>query len=325
MSSNTSQPFLPSELILSVIDWVIPRSGPQPIALPPSHPATKTLLSLCRASIITYPTARRLLYTHCLWISNSLRLYSLQDSISGRLEAHLNAPHRTRPEVPILNHTTSLYLSHDDLLRLYPSHLLVDFFTLTAPYIRHLVIDMPLREYQEDNRGMTDHARATLRLAFSQLTALETFCSVRDELFLENSDRDFTAIRPPVWSFWPNLKTLALYNEDVDKPNFWSELGKLKDLKTLVLTRADGLEYVDMKLEWRKHRGDEKRGLEIVLVNVASLHKRPMGREAWKDDNITVREVNVPISYYGDEDEIELCQEWVKRRMLRGEKPADWT
>lgn len=33
---------------------------------------------------------------------------------------------------------------------------------------------------------------------------------------------------------------------------------------------------------------------------------------------MVVREVNVPVSYYGDDDDIELCQGWVKRRMLTG-------
>jgi len=125
---------------------------------------------------------------------------------------------------------------------------------------------------------------------------------------------------------WPNLKTVALYNKDIGADGFWADIGKLEDLKTLVLTRADGLEEVDMKAEWKRCCGDEKRGLEIVLVNVESQHREPVGRASWKDgDKVRVREVNVPTSYYGDEDPIWLCQDWVKRWTLRGEAPAEWT
>lgn len=189
-------------------------------------------------------------------------------------------------------------------------------------------VDLPLRYYaDEDDEAENEqmlNTRAILRRAFCQLTMLETFCSVRDELFLPKSYRGHVVTDFSVWPFWPKLKTLALYNQDIGMGEFWRELGKLKYFETLVLTRSDALEYVDMKGAWRLHCGDKKRGLDIVLVNVESLHSELAGRERWKEDEISVRELNVPTSYYGDEDVIELCQEWVKRRVLRGNKPADW-
>ncbi len=140
---------------------------------------------------------------------------------------------------------------------------------------------------------------------------------MRDELYLDCCDQPLNADEPYVWSLWPKLRTLALYNADVSSARFWLGLARLGCLETLVLTRSDGLESVDLKREWRRHCGDEKRGLNVVLVNVQSEHSVLMGSESWtNDDTVVVRKVNVPISYYGDEDYIELCQEWVERRML---------
>jgi hypothetical protein len=121
-------------------------------------------------------------------------------------------------------------------------------------------------------------------------------------------------------ALWPKLRTLALYNPGVSAAQFWPCLGRLGHLETLVLTRSDGLESVDMKGEWREHCGDKERRLRVVLVNMECEHRVPMVREGWrKEDEVIVREANVPVSYYGDDDDRELCREWVKQRMLRGE------
>lgn len=198
----------------------------------------------------------------------------------------------------------------------------MDLFTALAPYLRRLVVDIPFRDFDIADIFET---QALLRDAFSKLTALETFCNVRDELFLDLIHPRNHIRERWEWTTWPNLKTLALYNKDVSTDGFWAELGRLEGLETLVFTRADGLDEVDMKVEWKKHCKDERRGLEIVLVNVQSGHREVAGRERWKDkDKIRITEVNVPTSYYGDDDPICLCQDWVKRRMLRGEPPTEW-
>jgi hypothetical protein len=62
------------------------------------------------------------------------------------------------------------------------------------------------------------------------------------------------------------------------------------------------------------------------VVNASTDWRRfPMvGKETWKDDEIVVKEVEVPV---GD-DELdgapEICQEWVKAKMLGGIKISDW-
>jgi hypothetical protein len=54
MPSKEPHPFLPPELILSIIDWV-PLADSRSIALRASHPVTKTLLSLARGAYIFSP------------------------------------------------------------------------------------------------------------------------------------------------------------------------------------------------------------------------------------------------------------------------------
>ena len=151
---------------------------------------------------------------------------------------------------------------------------------------------------------------------------------MRDELYLNCYEPDINEDEPPVWSLWPKLRALALYNPDVgdaSMTSFWPHLGKLEHLETLVLTRSDGTDSTDIKEEWRKCCGDKERVVNVVLVNVEYDHRALMGKDMWKeDDKMVVREVNVPTSFYGDEDFIELCQAWVKRRMLRGEPVDNW-
>ncbi len=226
--------------------------------------------------------------------------------------------------VPRLQAISSLFLApfpNNTINNVHIAELIDKLFSLVAPTLRHLIVDIPLRSLypREDNFNI----RHKLREAFTQLTALETFCSVRDELYLdcyEHSHGDEKEI--PVWSLWPELRTLAFYNVDVDWYDFWNNLADLKHLQTLVLTRLDGLHRVDLVKEWGERCPN--RELDILVVNVEADHltsglSRTRARR--REDKARVLICNVPTTYYGDEDEIELCQEWVKRSMLRGVVP----
>lgn len=229
----------------------------------------------------------------------------------------------------ILPYITSLYLrpfplKHDPSSLDFPTSLDIEqLLKHLSPYLRRLLIDMPLRSlYPEDDAlGV----KRILRSAFTGLPALEAFCTVRDELYL-STKVIYPSDEPPVWTLWPKLRTLALYNPYVDT-EFLEYVKKLQHIETVVLTRSDFLEEIDIKREWeRLHQNEEMRPVKFVLMNVEAVHRIPLGRDRWKeDDKVKVKELNVPISYYGDEDEIVLCQQWVKRKFLSGEPVADWT
>lgn len=188
---------------------------------------------------------------------------------------------------------------------------------LVGPYLRRLLIDIPLQSlYPEDDFF---GVRPILHSAFMDLPALEEFCSVRDELFLA-SESIYPFREPPVWSFWPRLKILALYNRDVfgdtSEDDLWKGLRKLSYMETLVLTRCDGADQVDINQQWRKQfdTEEEVRPLNILLFNVEEHKPHLRGENTWnKNDKVVVKKMNMPISYDEDEDCIDLCQQWVKR------------
>ena len=111
-------------------------------------------------------------------------------------------------------------------------------FGILAPYLRRLVIDMPLHSvYPNIIRG--GNIRNSLRHAFTRLVNLEAFVSVRDDCNLPTIfPSDFT-IEPPVWSTWPRLRKLALHNININGETL-EILRKLQDLQVLVLTRTSG-------------------------------------------------------------------------------------
>jgi hypothetical protein len=120
------------------------------------------------------------------------------------------------------------------------------------------------------------------------------------------------------WDLWPKLRLLALYNCDLTSEVFWRDISTLDKLETLVLTRADGVREVDLRREWRRcGRGRE---LTMWFVDVDGGYGVPETVEWREGDKLTIRVGCVPTSYYGDEDEIELCQDWIKRAAMKGEE-----
>ncbi|PVH80878.1 hypothetical protein DL98DRAFT_515025 [Cadophora sp. DSE1049] len=316
MKTHDKIPQLPTEILLNIIDSIAPFADLPQIALPRNHPITKTLIALTYTSRALRPHARRLLYTHCLYIHTDNRLRKLLRSIQESQQ---------HGQGDLLEYATSLYL------RPYPvdgtiadagiSNDVLVLMSALAPRLRRLLVDIPFRSVypDEDRLGV----RSVLRTAFSNLPVLEEFCSVRDELYLELGASD----EPGVWSGWERLKMLVLYNVDVSTEKFWKGLYLSKNIETVVLTRCDGLNEVDMKQEWKNQFDvEEERPLDVLLVNVDAEHTIPLGFERWKkEDKMQVRILNVPISYYGDEDLIVICQQWVKRRILQGVPIAEWS
>lgn len=222
-----------------------------------------------------------------------------------------------------------------------------ELLSLLRDSLSHLVIDIPLRSLHP----WQDHlnVRPTLRSAFCELRRLETFVSVRDELYLDTRDRSEAGMRQqPVWSRWHGLKKLALYNVDVTDEEFRGGLMCLPRLEKLVLTRADGLDVLSLADELSL--GSE-REVSVVLVDGQSMHHRvryepssaanPTSMQTWMDEEeeavegqdkekgiqgaMTVVQVDVPMMLEHRSHVIEICQEWVKDRALGcGSEETDW-
>ncbi|GIJ90963.1 hypothetical protein Asppvi_009928 [Aspergillus pseudoviridinutans] len=195
---------------------------------------------------------------------------------------------------------------------------------------------MPLRSLypEDDDEGI----RATLRAAFNRLKELEEFCSVRDELYCSTVEG---GSEPAVWSSWPRLRRLALYNPDVSSAEFMDGLQRCQNLTHLVLTRADGLrEPLPYDPSNIRQLPPLKR---VVIINSDGTDQSnialqlPLGHrgflsQLWLSRQVrTAESVNeateseplfvyhsVPVPPDRSGDDIELCQDWVREHVLDG-------
>lgn len=199
---------LPLEIIFQIIASLV---RDRRNILRPSHPATKALLAftlVCRATSLV-PAS--LLRQHCVYIDNDRRLRELIYCVESTTA---RTPSPLRP-------ITSLFFApfSGSNLNDQPSAIWVcELFCLLHPGLARLVIDMPLRCLYPASDHLS--VRKTLREAFSLLTSLREFVSVRDELYLDALEREWQQAGPGtevnVWSLWPRLRRLALYNVDAD-------------------------------------------------------------------------------------------------------------
>ena len=175
---------------------------------------------------------------------------------------------------------------------------------------------MPLRTLWPADDHL--NVRKTLREAFERLANLEEFVNVQDELFLRITEPEWGTRDVDVWTGWPRLRRMALYNPDAVL-SFWESVGEMPMLESLVLTRADALEESCMKTPYFSRT---QRPLKVIIANVASDQPEMIPRGAWNtvDPCMKFRAsfFNVPTSFYGDENPSELCKSWVKRAAIRG-------
>lgn len=341
VSNMDETPRLPLELIFQVIDSLV---GDSHVILRPSHSITKTLLSLALVCRATYPVASNYLRQHCVYIDNDRRLRDLiycVESTKGADATDTQPTASLRLGAP-LRPISTLYLAPfaatlDDQ----PTAIWIrELFCVLHPSLRSLVVDVPLRSLCPADDHL--NVRKTLRDAFGLLTSLEELVSVRDELYLDVLEPDWRrADEPreaPVWTLWPGLRRLALYNVDADE-RFWANARGMRELETVVLTRADGLWDTCLKSAYlgvsasggavTAADGPEPgapppRPLKVVLVNVSSQHPdRFAGQRKWAQVDpgnvVSAATYDVPVSFYGDDDDIQLCQNWVKTAALRKE------
>ncbi|KAL2870255.1 uncharacterized protein BJX67DRAFT_279019 [Aspergillus lucknowensis] len=220
---------LPPELILRIVECVIPSSPP--VAFPPRHVVTRTLLSFTLVCKLTSRVAKQLLMKHCLYIVYGDRLGELLLH-TGPLSIFRGQSRRPPSGVGLfLSPFPPRYLNSPCIA--WQVHHLA---SIICGSLTRLVIDMPLRELYPEHDVC--QVRPVLRQAFARMTMLEEFCSVRDELYLSTIPR---IQEPAIWSFWPRLKRLALYNVDIDSSQFIEGLRQCSNLTHLVLVRPDGL------------------------------------------------------------------------------------
>ncbi|KAK5990520.1 hypothetical protein PT974_08789 [Cladobotryum mycophilum] len=306
----SSQPRLPPELLLDIIEAVLPAN---PHALIPTcHISARTLLSLCRVSRATYKRASELLRQRCMYLDSSLRLADV-----------LSCMPRIVPSLPAtvsLKHITSLYLapfgaSLDDPLT---AGSVRDLLCEVCETLRRLVVKMPFSSLDplEDRLGV----RRTLREGFEQLYRLEEFVCLEEYPFLSVPDA-----HTDIWRLWPDLKRLVLFRVPMNSHWLWWDIATLPRLEHVVLARPLCVDAVNIKDEYfhKLPRDDDRLGREIKIVLMDAAYEiQGVRTDGWgevdAEGRMTVETYEVPLPFYGDGSEGELVTEWVKRGALDG-------
>ncbi|KAL4929119.1 uncharacterized protein BDV17DRAFT_84180 [Aspergillus undulatus] len=320
---------LPAELILYIVECLIPSDPP--VVFAPGHEITRTLLDLTLVCKLVSKTARQLLIKHCLHLDSGNRLSRLLEQ--GFLTAIEDQDQHSLPS------SISLLLSPFPVehLNIPPTVYQIDHLsTIISNRLTRLVIDVPLRHLYPDDD--THQLHRILRRAFSRMTALQEFTSVRDELYLSTIDG---VQEPAIWSFWPRLQRLALYNVDIDSNYFIEALRRCSNLTHLVLVRPDGLaEEVEPEVA-----GMDASFLpclqRLIIVNtgLGFLHTSPFDEEAWErsfvgrldalrkhrdpeqSDEVTgtiPSYLSLRMPFGRDDEDIEICQEWLAAQAISG-------
>lgn len=313
---------LPVELLEMIIEAVVPANGD--FAIPTSNITTRTLHSCLTINRATFNRSLELLYCKCLYINSPRRLHALLQAYqpnSIALQLKLEASRSMFLE-PFSGDTIEESEVVPDLENL---------FDILGNHVRRMVIDMPLRSAYPDTRTGRE-LRVPLRNAFRKLMALEEFVTVRDELYLSTIFPSNNEIEQPVWTRWPNLRHLALYNVDISH-DLLLNIGRLRALKTLVLTRPDGME------DWERLRNSLSPETTIIVVNVWDDHQPAQRRwlrlamdsykwavrsqiQASNDQDVACAQAvcvsRIDLNSGLDARHIYDCQEWVKDEMLSG-------
>ncbi|KAL3436948.1 hypothetical protein BDV09DRAFT_183891 [Aspergillus tetrazonus] len=326
---------LPPELILFVIDCLLPSNPP--VVFSPGHVITRTLLSLTLVCKLVSRAAKKLLLKHCLYINSAYRLNQLLKK--GTLSANNSRSSSTRL---FLSPFSANNLNIPPLV-----HQINELSAIISASLISLIIDMPLRHlYPEDD---VYQIRPILRTAFSRMVQLREFVSIRDELYLDTYTIDLQAqeqgqeqkYEPAVWSLWPNLQRLALYNVAVDSSQFIEGLRRCSNLTHLMLVRPDGLTE-DVSPE-----GIDPESLpslqRLTIVNTGSgfSHTLQVDEETWQRSFVARLEASRYLGLHDpgdmgsrsdsvasylslrtpfgrDNDDISICQEWLLEHASSG-------
>ncbi|KAF5661646.1 hypothetical protein FCIRC_11766 [Fusarium circinatum] len=75
---------LPTEIILLIVESMVPQNDAARPILPASHPITKTLVSLTRVCKAVHPTASKLIWQNCIYIDRKSKLRRFRRYISQK-------------------------------------------------------------------------------------------------------------------------------------------------------------------------------------------------------------------------------------------------
>ncbi|KAL1604010.1 hypothetical protein SLS60_005602 [Paraconiothyrium brasiliense] len=299
---------LPVELFLNILDQLVgTRDGRVPIAYSPSHPATKALRALTLVSRTVYLCASRYLYTYCLYLNDVTRHSCFRRTLGLDLGNHplaLGYGQAGRNEelfhdADVQRHVFSLFISpaRSDSCGRTPRVRLpqvIDVCLTVGSTLKRLAIDFN-----------------PVYVPVSEQVLMKPYCSSRniflhmpnlEELICSYDTSDYFQYPPP------NIKRLAMTANEMD-PTHLDFYFMVSSLETLFILRPKLLHARHIDELFDRYNG---RHIDIVFVDVNENHLTPKYTRDWTpEDHVTIWEADVPMSYYGDDDELILCDDWI--------------
>jgi hypothetical protein len=307
---------LPLELFLNILDQLVAtRDGCQPIAYETSNAITKALQALTLVSRGTYLVASGYLYAHCLYLANCTNFARLRRTLGLQLRNHAQAlkhGQKVRNEelfegAEITRHITSAFLSPmksekdgkaTTMVRL-PQ--IIDLGKTIGPNLKRLALDLQ-----------------PVYAPGSEINAVKPFLG-RNNIFLHMPCLEELVVSYDVVDYFPlpppSLKKLAITVQEMGSAQL-NFCFSISSLQTLVFLRPPELVSADIDRLFSFYKG---KSLDVVLVDVNSNHRTPTGTRSWNgDDHVRIWELDVPTSFYGDEVELILCDNFIWTHGVKG-------
>jgi hypothetical protein len=311
---------LPPEVILNVLDQLVGTPYGQRPIFNATSPVTKTLRSLTLTSRKMHAIASRYLYCHCLYLNDCIRYscfrrtlgielgsnhpQSLAYGQAGRndnlwsdakVERRINSAFIS--PVKILSER-SRYTRDTPMVRL-PQ--IIDLCSAIGATLKKLVLDMlPVYSpHSEVEKVRFTQKEANIFLGMPNL----------EELIASYDVPDYFRSPPP------NIRRLAITIQDLHDIAVHFCFA-VSSLQTLILLRPVELSATDIDRLFSAYKGHS---LDIILVDVNSNHRTPKDTRDWTgDDTIRFWEADVPTSFYGDDDDLILSDNWIWTHAVQG-------
>ena len=315
---GSARPFsiLPPELFLNILDQLVGSyNGQLPIAYAPSNPVTKVLRALTLVSRATYIVASRYLYSYCVHLHNctSYARFRRTQGLTlrcGPASFRVGEPGRNdelSDQARFRRQITSMFVSprHEDqdgqstpMIRL---PYVIDLFQSIGTTLKRLALDLqPLHAPHREVSLMKLHTRESS--IFINMPVLE-------ELIISYDVLDYFRFPPP------GLKRLAITAQGLTElqEDFYRLLPYLQQF---VFLRPPAMTATHINRWMDLYTG---KSLDIILVDVSANHATPPGTRVCDDeDNVKIWEVDVPTSFYGDDDDLILCDNYIWTHAVNG-------
>jgi hypothetical protein len=309
---------LPLELFFNVLDQLVGTYDGLPmIAYEQSTTVTKALRALTLVSRNTYLIASRYLYSNCLYLDNCTSYERFRRTLGLDLGYHPQALHYGEAgrndelfsKADISRYITSIFVSPAEMQRtteekttpLIRLPQIIDLCSTIGPALKRLALDFgPVHATPSQVEMIRPHVLENN--IFANMPALE-------ELIVSYHVSSYFRFPPR------NLKRLAITAQDLDNTD-WEFCFSITSLEILVFLRPIELSALVIDEMFDAYKG---KSLDIVLVDVNWNHRTPRETRSWQNkDTVRIWEADVPVNFYGNDDNLILCDNWIWTHGVKG-------